>query len=349
MLEICCYGLNLALATNMIEVLENIQSNDALILTAPPGWGKTYRLLAAIRSLERQVVFIFPLRALCDEVYLSALQKKIRVYNIRNLSDYKDLHKAHFDLLLCTPELYRPMVDENIIHILDEFHLFYYWGDSFREKMNEIYQEIVCASYPLILLTATLSDTLKKRVESELKLNYQNIYHLNFGNQKLKNLPNRLFYYPPKLSSYLRDDFMYSSHKGASLVFCQYRQQVYSLKKDLERIGYKVLSCVGGEASDFIKELNQTVHFDFIVATSVVSHGVNLPKISKLYFLYNVSNLDFYLQMIGRGGRDGGFFEVHIQNNNYFSKKELLIGFFNVLIKRLSNRMNCLLYSLYES
>lgn len=334
----------------MNEILENIQLNTAMILTAPPGWGKTYKLLKAIKCTKQKVIFLFPLRALCDEVYLVALKKKMNVINIRAFSDYEHLKIKSPNLILCTPELYfEKFFDSSYIYIFDEFHLFTYWGESFREKMLEVYFEITAHSPATIFLTATLSSAIKEKLVNDLTYNYEDIYHLNFGNQILKNNPSHYYFYPKCLYKFLEDDIKYSRKNGVSLIFCQYRFQVNHWCNELDKLGYRTIGCIGGEAALFIEKLSDGREVDFIVATSVVSHGVNLPGLEKLYFLYCVDNLDFYLQMLGRGGRDGKDFEVHIQNYNYFSKMILLRALFSVMIKRLSNRINYLLYFVYES
>ncbi len=108
-----------------------------------------------------------------------------------------------------------------------------------------------------------------------------------------------------------------------------------------------VLTCVGGESRDFVLQLNQEVQLDFIVATTVVSHGVNLPNIGKVYFTYNVENLDFYLQMLGRGGRSGESFEVHTLSTQYFTRFQIVKAILNSIRKRLFNKCRSFLYSLY--
>ena len=335
----------------MKDLIDCLTFEDALIITAPPGWGKTYKLLDGIKNSNRKVLFIFPLRALCDEVEISAQNMSIDVLNIRSNKDLKVLNSKKFQLVVSTPELLENGSElfQDYLIVLDEFHLFYYWGDSFRERMLSMYFEFTSFGLPIIFLTATLSNELKLRLEKELEFNYENIHHLNMGNQKLKNLPSNLLFYPRFLKKWLRDDFMFSKKVGISLVFCQYREEVKQCEKQLKKLGHTVLSCIGGEASDFVNKLNHTENIDFIVATSVVSHGVNLPNISKVYFTFDVKNIDFYLQMVGRGGRAGEKFELHTFNNNYFSKNQLLYGFLCILIKRLRNKINSLIYYAHES
>ncbi len=332
----------------MKEVIENLSFEDAVIVTAPPGWGKTYKILQAIKECSRSVIFIFPLRALCDEVFLSSQEFRIDCLNLRSSKDLELLKIRDYKLILSTPEILLNKELSGYIYVLDEFHLFYYWGNSFRDKMQALYFEVTSFGAPIVFLTATLGDELKHRLELELKYNYKNIYHLDFGNQKLKNYPKRIFYYPKLLRSWIDDEVLYGINPGCTLIFCKFRREVKELSQKLRDRGFCVLNCVGGEASSFILKLNSTENVDFIVATSVVSHGVNLPNISKIIFNYNVQNLDFYIQMIGRGGRQGESFEVHTLSNTYFSKLQVFIGTGSVMVKRLRNKINKLLYYAYE-
>ncbi len=329
----------------MKDLLQSLHSQVALIITAPPGWGKTYMLLKAIKESQTKVVFIFPLRALCDEVYLSALKSKIEVLNVRTQNDYELFSQKQFQLVLSTPETYREgAFDASYVHILDEMHLFFYWGESFRERMIESFMGITSREFPLILLTATLSNELKEKLVEDLERNYQKIYQLDMGNQQLKNIPEKIYFYPKFMKSWMEDDYKFSSKQGVSLVFCRYREEVKSIAEELKALGYRVLSCVGGEAAQFISQLQQISYLDFIVATSVVSHGVNLPRISRVYISYHVENIDFYLQMLGRGGRQGQEFQVHVMNANYFTRISIWKGFGRILLKRFSNTINSLLY-----
>lgn len=332
----------------MEAIVASLEFENSLIITAPPGWGKTFKLLEALKVTRRKALFVFPLRALCDEVFILATKKHINVCNIRSVKEFRELELGLFDLIISTPECLHSdkieQLQEDHLFILDECHLFYYWGESFRQRMMEVYEELISYGAPLILLSATVNSELMEKFKFQLKFNYKNIYLMNVGNQELKNLPTVIYYYPFSLKAWLNDDFKFSKKNGVSLIFCKYRSQVSEVTIHLRGNGYKVLSCVGGESREFIDKLYTQELPDFIVATSVISHGVNLPNVEKVYFLYKVENLDFYIQMIGRGGRDGSGFELHTFNRNYFSNSLILKGFIFVLCKRISNRLNSFLY-----
>ena len=332
----------------MEELVNNLDFEDAIIMTAPPGWGKTYKLLAALKKTQRAAVFIFPLRALCDEVYLQAVKKNMNVCNIRKKLDLEILKENFFDLILVTPECLNSKsieyLSERYLFLFDEFHLFFYWGDSFRPRMNEVLLDILSFCPPCLFLSATMNETLIQRSKDILEYNFEDIYQVDFGNQELKNIPNYIYYYPQFYRSWIFDEIEYSKIKGVKLVFCKYRNQVKDLANYFEEKGLKVLSCVGGEAKEFILKLQTMKKIDLIIATSVVSHGVNLPNISGVYFVYKVENLDFYLQMVGRGGRDGSSFELHTINMDYFDKRMLIFSILKLYLKRIRNKLKSFLY-----
>src|SRR5690606_2006907 len=103
------------------------------------------------------------------------------------------------------------------------------------------------------------------------------------------------------------------------LLFCKYRSEVEEYTKKYSQ-KYSLLSCVGGETKDFSLSLaNSEAAPKLIIATTCLSHGVNLPLIARIYFTYLVEDLDFYTQMVGRGGRKGEVFEVHCLEKEAFS------------------------------
>ena len=61
---------------------------------------------------------------------------------------------------------------------------------------------------------------------------------------------------------------------------------------------------------------------DCIFSTTTLSHGVNLPEIKKVFIDYEVKNFDFWLQMIGRGGRQGSDYQVYSTDEFHTTRRE---------------------------
>lgn len=262
-----------------------------LILTSPPASGKTYWISEFQRELSDPYLLILsPLRALADECR----------------------EKWGESPRVMTPEEWmgKKFYPKRII--IDEFHLNFYWGDSFRPLMWEVFFELSLQCELMILLTATLNPEMQKELQ-HFQAEFDEIIWSDHGNQVLRNRPARYFRLPER--KIMEGAIHHDQSPGVKLIFCQFRQEVFEWEKILRENGRKVVSCVGGEAAGFGQRLAEVGEVEFIVATTVLSHGVNLPSISKVYFLYPVKNLDFWVQMVARGGRRGERYEVYALEN----------------------------------
>jgi len=233
-----------------------------------------------------------------------------------------------------TPEEYLGKKGNYDVVIFDEFHLNFYWGDSFRPLMWEVFYEVVENSEFTILLTATLTSEMKAEIEL-FRSHFDRMLWVNCGNQKLRTLPGSYikFSRPDSLLDLICSE---PKNDGVKLIFCAYKNEVHELTASLKRKGFSVIPCIGGE-SRFMKErLESCPCPDFIVSTTVLSHGVNLPVIRKIFFLYKVNNIDFWIQMVARGGRRGENFEVFALEKPYLMKWSPLLNLFKRFCLKIS-------------
>lgn len=262
-----------------------------LILTSPPASGKTYWISEFHRELgDPDLLILSPLRALADECK----------------------EKWGDSPIVITPEewLTKKIYPKRII--IDEFHLNFYWGDTFRPLMWEVFYELASQCELMVLLTATLNPEMQKEV-AHFHHEFDEVLWCDLGNQILRNRPTEyLRLHSPKL---MEKVIHHDRSRGVKLIFCEFREEVFHWERVFRERGRSVVSCVGGEAAGFGKKLAETKDLEFIVATTVLSHGVNLPSISKIYFLYEVGNLDFWVQMVARGGRKGESYHVYALEN----------------------------------
>lgn len=287
--------------------------NHLIVLTAPPASGKTYLVHSLIKDLNQKPLVLAPLKALVEECRLGWGE----------------------NALVMTPEEWAMTKPNREVVIIDEFHLNFYWGDTFRATMWETFYEVSGNCRLMILMTATLNESMRQEI-SFYTTTFDSIYWADFGNQRLKYFPKKIILAPS--SAWLnRLVLTLPPEKKVNLIFCEYRSEVTEWKKCLEEKGYQVWSCVGGEASTFAKKVQTGGSPQFIVATTVLSHGVNLPRVHRIWFTYKVSNLDFWIQMAARGGRRGEDFDIYCLDN----PGGIYIPFLNNLlaILRLSFRM----------
>ncbi len=286
--------------------------NSLLILVAPPASGKTFWIEQFHQELREKILFISPLRALADECR-EKWGDKIEVK---------------------TPEEWLLNPSFRRVVIFDEYHLYFYWGNSFRPLMWEVFYALANEAELVVFLTATLSCELQKET-TFLSQFFDQVIWCDQGNQKLKYTP---FSYLKAPSMNWIEDLILLGPRGeyVNLIFCKYREDVFEMQKKIQSAGFDAWGFVGGQANQVAIKLANNKLPQFIVATTVLSHGVNLPKISCVYFCYQLKNKDFWIQMIARGGRKKEKFEVIALEKPIDLKWNWLINFGNVILLHIS-------------
>jgi ATP-dependent DNA helicase RecQ len=311
----------------MKSILAGISSifqncHQTCILLAPAGSGKTTLTIEYFEQTKNSIVFVSPLRALAQELSArlnslgidnycptSFLQAKEQVATIQKLPNASP--DAFF--LIITPEVFNDewwtltiFEQKNVLVVIDECHLFFYWGDSFRPRLQEFLDNLICTQHNILFLTATLETNLKIRLKELLHLQRENIYLLDIGNQQILRQPKIIRYIPQQLiSSLIHAHLDTSNVTSCIIIFCRYRSEVLSWEQHLKSFGFDVLSCLGGESLAFREKLINSPNPQIIIATSVLGHGVNLPRCHLVVMTFHEENPDLALQMLARGGRQG--------------------------------------------
>jgi superfamily II DNA helicase RecQ len=318
---------------------ELFSQNFFTLLTAPVAKGKTRLIVDYYRDNQLRVVFVSPLRALANEVY-SRLKEEKATYLLGGDVPHDEVcvnflqKKKAF--LVTTMELLSEEFLEAVaesatptLFILDEFHLFYHWGESFRPILHDRFLAILSTGAPVLGITATMSAELTLKLTNDLAYHCDTWIHVDYGNHQLHRQPVKLNSFmgfsKNKLERSFAREMNHKKHSEVFLFFCSYRSEVDEKVQWAKRQGYRALGCVGGEVERFLIELEQSEgNIDCIFSTTTLSHGVNLPEIKKVFINYEVKNYDFWLQMIGRGGRRGADYEVYTFDAFHLSKQELL-------------------------
>lgn len=319
------------------------------LLTAPVAKGKTKLIVEYYQENQIRVVFVSPLRALANEVY-SKIKNEKGSYLLGGQAtadevciNFLQKKKA---ILVTTMELLTEDFLEAVaespyttLFVLDEFHLFYHWGEGFRPILHDRFLAILNTNSPVLGMTATMSEEFILKLSNDLSYHCDDWIRLDFGNHQLHRVPKKIHCYthlaPKIFNRSLWNELSTKNSKDVYLTFCSYRNEVDELVMRARRMGLVALGCVGGEVELFLKELERTEgKIDCIFSTTTLSHGVNLPEIKKVFINYEVKNYDFWLQMIGRGGRQGSEYEVYTFDAYHTDKKELIR---NKFINAMSN------------
>ncbi|RLA62511.1 MAG: hypothetical protein DRQ88_12935 [Epsilonproteobacteria bacterium] len=321
---------------NFMEVsfLNSLLSpGNFLLMLAPPGWGKTRILRSLYKDFDRKIIFISPLKALANEFASSDLENILYVERRCEKEKLFQFIKKRKALLVLTPEIMDEQyflelkgAGEKYLIVFDEFHLFYFWGWDFRPLLWESTMGLAETGIAILGLSATFGKEWIEVWQRDFKNSCEDLYLLNLGNQVLKNHPSKIYCSPFKKAFHRRFLYEMKKNEGIMLYFCKYRNEVDRWVEYFELRKIPVLGCKGGEVGDFIKRLESMPSPRCIFSTSALSHGVNLPSIAKIFIGYQLKDLNFWIQMVGRGGRKGEPFELFHQDT--FKKQ----GFFKFLL-----------------
>ena len=324
--------------------------NSFTLLMAPPAWGKTRLLLQHIETGNHLWIFLSPLRALADEFYGNCRNISSR-YLIRRRADWKEVSRGKQSLpllIVTTPEcLVSAKIEElafgrRVCIIVDEFHLFYLWGHSFRPAMWESLLALACRGFSFIALSATINEGIREEWRRDFSLAFDILVEIDVGNGRFKHIPDNIYYFSPWGRKMLDRRFLLllfarkGSRSGHTLLyFCRYRRQVDGWVAFCRRRGIRAVGCKGGEVERFIEEMSVSAPSpEVIFTTTALSHGVNLPRIDRVFLSYVVESRDFWLQMATRAGRRGEAFRVYTLNTYHNS---LLKCFFSLLLNGIGD------------
>ncbi len=294
---------------------------------APPAWGKTKQIMELVKSGEEDFLFISPLRALAIEV-------KNQCPVLDTVLPEEILNYDWLSLARLKPRL---------IVIWDEVHLMLKWGESFRPAYLEAWYGFCLSGLRGIGMTATLDDDVKDFLLSTLSHSHTHLLVGDAGNFSFHNKQVRYFLGPKQW----REELIPTCTK--TIIFCPHRHQVDQWAERLAREGVRAWGCKGGETRAFQERLSRETVPDIIVATSCLSHGVNLPKLERVVLFDQAAPWWMLHQMQTRAGRRGGTFEVWSSlshpNVSFISKMRALLRLFiRVMINRFIRTLKAWLY-----
>lgn len=300
------------------EIVRDALAGKDVFALLPTGGGKSLCFQLPAMTRPGLTVVVSPLIALMKDQVDSLQASGIAATFLNSTLDSSEarsrlrgLHQGEFRLLYVAPE--RLMLSGFLSDLqrwqprllaIDEAHCISEWGHDFRPEYRQLSQlrELFPAA-PLMALTATATDRVRKDIVSQLRLRDPKCYVASF------NRPNLAYRVVAKKKPFEQLlDFIQQRPKESGIVYCQARKTAEALAQKLTMEGVRAKPYHAGldaEERNRNQELFLRDEARVICATIAFGMGINKPNVRFIVHYDLPKNIEGYYQETGRAGRDG--------------------------------------------
>lgn len=304
------------------EIIRDVMSGQDVLGILPTGTGKSLCYQLPATMMNGSVLIVSPLISLMiDQVKQLKKQGFKRAVAINSFLDFqqkqdvfKKLHQ--YKIIYCSPEMLQnetfvSFLKNSIeisLFVIDEAHCISQWGHEFRPDYLKLDRILNTLNQPTVLaLSATApinvqNDIIEQIDRPNMK---KHIYPMDRENialavEHVENMNEKL----ERIKSVL------TSHPVPSMIYFTSRQwtekAAFELSQSLPDL--RIAYYHGGmDQTDrlLIQQQFMNNQLDIICCTSAFGMGVNKPNIRLVIHAHIPSQIESFLQEIGRAGRDG--------------------------------------------
>ena len=300
------------------EIISHVLSGRDAVVLMPTGGGKSLCYQLPALALPGLTLVISPLIALMkdqvDGLRANGIQAAFLNSSLTEAESarvFADLHQQKIKLLYLAPERLAIPSFQYLLQTLkislvavDEAHCISEWGHDFRpdyRNLSALRSQL--PGVPIIALTATANERVRKDIIAQLALKNGRVYSTSF------NRPNLTYKIIPKQRSFETLVQLLKSHANQStIIYAFSRKDTESITADLRLQGIQAMPYHAGldpvvrmkTQERFIRDEVTT-----IVATVAFGMGVNKPDVRLVVHMDMPKSVEGYYQETGRAGRDG--------------------------------------------
>jgi ATP-dependent DNA helicase RecQ len=300
------------------EIIRDALAGKDVFALLPTGGGKSLCFQMPAMAQPGLTVVVSPLIALMKD-QVDALQASGVPATFLNSSlaagesrvRLRGLHNGQYRLLYAAPErlmLSGVMSDlqrwnVNLLAV-DEAHCISEWGHDFRPEYRQLADlRRLFPAVPMMALTATATERVRKDIVTLLKLHEPSCYVASFNRP---NLTYRVFAKNKPYQQVL--EFLRTRPRESGIIYCQSRKSTESVAQRLNTDGVKARPYHAGLTTKERTEHQELFLRDevrVICATIAFGMGINKPNVRFVLHYDLPKNIEGYYQETGRAGRDG--------------------------------------------